>query len=111
MLTAKEIDGLIERIVACTRPDKVIIFGSYAKGCATIRSDLDILVIKETELPMSLRADDLKPMLSGILIPVDIHIYTPEEIEVYAAEEFSFVDSILKSGKTVFSDGQFRQSR
>jgi len=51
---------------------------------------------------MSLRADDLKPMLSGILIPVDVHIFTPEEIEVDAAEEFSFVDSILKSGKTVF---------
>ena len=107
MLTAREIDRLIERIVASTQPVEVIIFGSYAKGCATIRSDLDILVIKETELPMSLRADDLKPMLSGILIPVDVHIYTPEEIEVYAAEEFSFIDSIVKSGKTVFSDGRY----
>lgn len=102
MLTQTEIDKLIQRIVTRIQPQKVMIFGSYAKGTATIKSDLDIFVIKETELPMANRADDLAPMLSHALIPVDVHIYTPEEVEEYSQEPFSFVSSILKSGKTVF---------
>jgi predicted nucleotidyltransferase len=107
MLTSKEIDRLIRRIVASIQPQEMIIFGSYAKDTATIKSDLDIFVITETELPMALRADDLKPMLSQSLIPVDVHIYTPEEVEEYSKEQFSFVQSILKSGKTVFRDGRY----
>ena len=102
MLMPNEIDNLVRWIVARIQPQKVLIFGSYAKGTATIKSDLDIFVIKETELPLANRADDLKPMLSHALIPVDVHIYTPEEVEEYGREQFSFVNSILKSGKTVF---------
>jgi predicted nucleotidyltransferase len=102
MLTPTEIDMLVRGIVACIQPQKVILFGSYAKGTATIKSDLDIFVIKETELPMANRADDLRPILSHLLIPVDVHIYTPEEVEEYGKEQFSFVNIILKSGKTVF---------
>jgi predicted nucleotidyltransferase len=102
MLTEKEIEKLIDRIVTRIQPQKVIIFGSYAKGTATIKSDLDILAIKETQLPMLNRADDLKPMLSSFLIPVDVHIYTPEEVEEYGKEPFSFINSILKTGRIVF---------
>lgn len=102
MLTPTEIDKLVRRIVAHIQPQEVIIFGSYANGTATIKSDLDIFVIKETELPMKNRADDLKAMLSHSLIPVDIHIYTPEEVKEYGQEQFSFVNTILKWGKTVF---------
>ncbi|RYG75564.1 nucleotidyltransferase domain-containing protein [bacterium] len=101
MLTSTEIETLVRRIVARIQPEKMIIFGSYAKGTATSRSDLDILVIKETDLPMANRADDLKPMLSHTLISIDVHIYTPEEVKEYGAEPFSFINSILKSGKTV----------
>jgi uncharacterized protein len=102
MLTPTEIDTLVRQIVARIQPQKVIIFGSYAKGTATIKSDLDICVIMETELPMANRTDDLKSMLSHILTPVDVHIYTPEEIEEYGKEQFSFINSVLKSGKVVF---------
>jgi predicted nucleotidyltransferase len=102
MLTKTEIDTLIARIVARIQPQKVILFGSYAKGTATIKSDLDIFIIKETELPAANRADVLRHILSNTLIPVDVHIYTPEEVEDYGEEPFSFVNSVLKSGKTVF---------
>lgn len=102
MLTQTEIDTLVRMIVVRIQPQKVILFGSYAKGTATIKSDLDIFVIKETDMPMANRADDLKPMLSHTLIPIDVHIYTPEEVEEYGKEQFTFINSILKSGKTVF---------
>jgi len=102
MLTEKEIGNLIDRIVTRIQPQKVIIYGSYAKDTATSKSDLDILVIKETELPMANRANDLKPILSNSLVPVDVHIYTPEEVAEYGQEPFSFINCILNSGKIVF---------
>jgi predicted nucleotidyltransferase len=108
MLTPAEIDALVRRIVERIQPEKVILFGSYAKGTATINSDLDLLVIQETELPMAMRADDLKPMLSSSLIPVDVHVYTPEEVEEFGKEPFSFLQSVLKSGRTVFESSASR---
>lgn len=103
MLTPHEIDTLVHRIVARLQPEKVILFGSYAKGTPTAGSDLDLLVIKETALPMGRRADDLQAMLSHALIPVDVHVYTPEEVEEYGQEPLSFLNSVLRSGKTVFA--------
>ncbi len=102
MLTPTEIDTLVRRIVEHIQPQKVIVFGSYAKGTATIKSDLDIFVIKETELPMAHRADDLKSMLAHALIPVDVYVYRPEEVKEYGEEPISFVNNVLKAGKIVF---------
>lgn len=102
MLTTAEISGLVERIVEQSQPQKVIIFGSYVKGTATIKSDLDILVIKDTELPMINRAAELSSVVKNFLIPVDVHMYTSEEVKEYAKEPFSFIKSVLKSGKVVF---------
>jgi len=105
MLTKIEIDTLVKRMVACIQPQKVILFGSYAKGTATVKSDLDIFIIKETELPPVNRADVLKHLLANSLIRVDVHVYTPGEVEDYGEEPFSFVNSILKTGKIVFESG------
>ena len=102
MLTSEEIDYLVSRIVARVDPQKIIIFGSYAKGTSTTMSDLDILVVKETEMPMARRADELVPILANMLIRVDVHIYTPEELEAYGNEPLSFISSVLRTGQTVF---------
>lgn len=104
MLTQAEIKQLVQRIVDYIHPGKVILFGSYAKGSASIKSDLDLLVIKATPLPLPRRAAELTPFLSNSLVPVDVHIYTPEEVEEYTQEKFSFLNTILTYGKTVYSE-------
>ena len=107
MLTETEINILVEKIVQRLQPDKVIVFGSYAKGKATAKSDLDIFVIKETHLPMKKRNEEIKPILSNFLISVDVHVYTPEEVEAYGLEPYSFVESVLKTGKVLYESGKF----
>jgi uncharacterized protein len=103
VLSRNEIDTLVGRIVARIQPQSVIIFGSYAKGTATIKSDLDILVIKETELPMATRTADLEAMFSHSLIRVDVRVHTPEEIQEYGREPFSLLNTALSSGKTMYT--------
>ena len=102
MLKEEEIKKLVNKIVSRIRPDKVIVFGSYAKGLATYKSDLDLFIIKDTNLPMSKRNEEIWPLLSNLLIGVDVHVYTQEEVEEYGIEEYSFVHSVLKTGKIVY---------
>lgn len=102
MLSREEIQVLVDRIVSRTRPHKVVVFGSYAKGTATSKSDLDILLIRETDLPMARRAEEVAPLVSRPWLSVDVHVYTPEEVEEYAKDRFGFVRSALTSGWVVF---------
>jgi predicted nucleotidyltransferase len=102
MLTSDEITEIVARVAARLRPQKVILFGSYAKGAATARSDLDLFVIQQTPLPPERRASSVTPLLATVPVRVDIHIYTPEEVESDAREPFSFVNSVLVSGRTMY---------
>jgi uncharacterized protein len=102
MLTNAEIDTLIKRIVSVFYPERIILFGSYAKATATRTSDLDLLIVKETVLPMGRRADNLASIVSSYLITIDIHIYTPEEVAEYGKEPYSFIHSVLKTGKVLY---------
>lgn len=103
MLTTEEINALVARVVARVHPDQVIVFGSYAKGTATPGSDLDLCVVMDTPLPFHRRSDALQPLLAAYLVPVDIHVHTPEEMREYGAEQYSFLHSVLKSGKVLYS--------
>ena len=103
MLKQKEIENLVKKIVDRVEPEKVIIFGSYAKDTATNKSDLDIFIIKKTDLPFRMRTQKLKSLFSGTVVPLDLHVYTPEEVEIYGEEAFSFVSCVLKTGRCYFS--------
>lgn len=45
---------------------------------------------------------DIRSILSNLLFRVDIHVYTPEEVEEYGSEEYLFVYSILKTGEIIY---------
>ncbi len=102
MLTEAEINKLVEKIVQCIQPNKVIVFGSYAKETATYKSDLDLFIIKDTHLPMINRNEEINPLVHSLLISVDVHVYTLEEVNEYGLEEYSFVHSVLKTGKVIY---------
>ncbi|HLG64302.1 MAG TPA: nucleotidyltransferase domain-containing protein [Ktedonosporobacter sp.] len=103
MLTTNEIAEIVQRIVTRLRPEKVILFGSYAKGMVTPRSDLDLFVIQETILPFTRRANSVTPLLTTASVRVDLHIYTPEEVESYRQQPFSFVSNVLASGQIMYT--------
>jgi predicted nucleotidyltransferase len=101
-LTLKEIETVVARIVTTARPERIIMFGSYAKGNPTIRSDLDLLVVMPTDPPTPFRTSDIEPYLGCSLAPVDIHIVTAEELKEYSKQEHHFLHSVLRSGRTLY---------
>jgi predicted nucleotidyltransferase len=90
MLSDRDIQRIVSRIVAGCRPIAAGTFGSYAVGLACESSDLDLFVILRTTLPNSARRRAMYRHLFGVMHPLDVHVFTPEEFEADAREELSF---------------------
>jgi predicted nucleotidyltransferase len=103
MLSQEEIEEIVSKIVATYGPDKILVFGSYAKGNPTDRSDLDLLVIKDSELPQQLRGQNVRRLFYGSPVPIELQFYSTEEIEDQTRQQFSFLSRIVKSGKELYS--------
>ncbi len=100
---AETLPGAIERIVSKLRPEKIILFGSYAYGNPTPDSDVDLLVIMKTKA----REIDRYIAVSNILyprqFPLDILVKTPREIEVESRKKGNFfLREILTKGKVLY---------
>jgi len=81
---------------------KIVIFGSYAYGAPTADSDLDLLIIRETRLPIHKRSGEIRRALRDIRVPKDILVYTPEEVEQWANASSAFITTILRKGRVVY---------
>lgn len=102
MIDTNKINDIINRIAKRFNPDKIILFGSYAMGNATNNSDLDLLVIKDTDLPYHKRSFDIHKSLIGLMIPIDILVYTQKEFDQERNEQSSFLNLAMKTSKVVY---------
>ncbi len=96
-----ELQRIIEVIKTEYRPEKIVLFGSLAAGDVHEWSDIDLLIVKETPKRPIERTLELFRLIRP-KVGVDLFIYTPEEYEILLKEKFSFLMSILKTGKTVY---------
>lgn len=101
-VTDELIQEIVERIVEAVDPEKIIIFGSYARGETHRHSDLDILVIKESELPRYKRSVPVYSALGDIILATDIFVYTPHEIKEWENVPQAFITTIMKDGRVVY---------
>jgi HEPN domain-containing protein/predicted nucleotidyltransferase len=98
-------DSRIRKIVESLRaydPERVIVFGSIARGQADAFSDLDIVVIKETDerfVRRLLTVGDYLPIDCG---SIDVLVYTPDEFERMQAVGNPFIAEVVADGVTVY---------
>jgi uncharacterized protein len=102
MIDTNKINDIITRIALNCSPDKIILFGSYASGTPDNSSDLDLLIIKDTDLPQHRRSFDIYKSLIGMMVPIDILVYTNKEFEQEKDNQYSFISSAIKSSKIVY---------
>jgi predicted nucleotidyltransferase len=75
----EQIDRMVKRIVRRFHPEKVILFGSHARGDAGPDSDVDLLVVMPVEGSIVELRLDIREALHSIPLPVDIIVTTPED--------------------------------
>ena len=94
---------IVRRIVEAVHPDRIILFGSYARGEPNEHSDLDIMVVAPSEAPPWKRTKPILKALRGILFPKDVVWYTPEELDWWADEPAHLVNTVLREGRVVYA--------
>ncbi len=78
---ARQIRTIVERITSQFLPDKIILFGSHAKGTARSDSDVDILVVMPVEGSRRAKAVEIGVALHDVAIPKDVIVVTPQDFE------------------------------
>ncbi len=98
------VDDAVERIVDAVSPHLIIIFGSVARRTARKGSDIDILVVMDSDKPWDQRYEvDLA--LMGLRVPKDIIVVTPREFDERKDDEYNFIYEIVRTGYVAYGDG------
>ncbi len=104
---AQTLPKAIERIVSELKPEKIILFGSYAYGNPTPDSDVDLLVIMKTKAKEIDRYVAVSNLLYPRQFPVDILVKTPKEIKEASHKKGNFfLREILTKGKVIYERPQ-----
>jgi predicted nucleotidyltransferase len=90
------------RIVEVAKPQRIVLFGSAARGTMGPDSDVDLLVVKSGRFHRGRLVEAIYRKLRGAGAPVDVVVVTPEELERYRNDPCLIVAPALREGKLVY---------
>ncbi len=93
---------IVRRILKVGDPLKIVLFGSHARGNAGPESDLDILVVEESELPRYKRSPKYYSATWDTFPGRDIVVWTPEEIREWEAVANHFITTTVREGRVLY---------
>jgi uncharacterized protein len=102
MIETRQINDIVKRIAINYKPEKIILFGSYARGNYNEDSDLDFILIKDTTAPKHKRGLEVRRLFYGLSIPMDFKIYTTIEFTNELSNQYSFLSSAIKGSKILY---------
>ena len=103
MVDRQILNEIIRRVVEVAKPERILLFGSAARGSATDQSDFDLLVVKEGVLHRRRLAQDIYVRLIGIPVPVDIIVVTPDDIEQMKDSLGTIIPAALTEGIQIYA--------
>ena len=101
-ITDEKIQQAAQKIVDSAHPEKIILFGSFAYGKPTPDSDVDFLVVMESEKQIHQRMMDLSEILHPRPFPVDIITRTRAELKHRLDLGDCFFEEIVSKGKVLY---------
>ena len=103
--TKTELKKIVRQVVDAYRPEKIILFGSYAYGRPDADSDLDLLIIKKTSERFIERWINVRQIVSDPKrsIPFEPIVLTPDEIKERLAIGDQFLEEIIKKGEVLYA--------
>ena len=101
-VTEELLAEIVQRVRSVSNPRLIVLFGSRARGDPQADSDLDILVVQESDELRWRRAAPIRRALAGLFPAKDIVVYTPEEVEAWKGVPSAFITTILREGKILY---------
>jgi predicted nucleotidyltransferase len=100
-IPASVIRAAVRHIAREFHPQKIILFGSYARGKPRPESDVDLLVVMDTKLRGMDQALNIRRNL-GVMFGMDLLVYTPKRLEQRLKWGDSFLQEIMETGKVLY---------
>ena len=101
MIDQTILDNIISRIVEVADPERIILFGSAARGDLNRHSDVDLLIVKEGVDTLDLMRQ-IRRNLYGVGAAVDAIVVTPQAIERYKDSHALIIKPALREGKVIY---------
>lgn len=98
---------VVRRLLAVGSPEKVILFGSRARGDERPDSDLDVLIIEQSGEPRYRRASRYLRALTGIFPEKDVVVWTSDEVREWEQVPNAFITTAIREGRVLYE----RQAR
>ncbi|MEI6500012.1 MAG: nucleotidyltransferase domain-containing protein [Armatimonadota bacterium] len=100
--TESAIEEMVRRIVEAVHPDKIILFGSHARGEAGPDSDVDLMVIAPSDEDRAHRLLPVYGALRDVGVAKDVVWWTQEEIDDWRNVRGHFINRVLRDGKVLY---------
>lgn len=97
-----KIQEMVRRIVEQFHPEKVILFGSYARGTAGPDSDVDLLVVMPFSGSKFEKEVEIRVTLRGLGIAKDVFVATPDQVERFRNIVGTLLRPALREGKVLY---------
>ena len=98
----KTIEEIKERLIASYNPDRIILYGSHARDEDGEKSDIDLLILKDTaDRPIDRRIQ-VEKILADRLTPLDILVYTPQEMRYLFSIGSPFIEEVVETGRVIY---------
>lgn len=102
LITIETIESVVNTIAEKFSPGKIILFGSYASGHPTPDSDLDLLIVMNSDQPRYRRPVPLHMLFNPAPCAMDLLVYTPDEIRKWNGTTNHIVTEAMLSGKVMY---------
>lgn len=102
IMSMEEIKAAIRPVVETLRPERVVLFGSYAYGVPTAESDVDLLVVLDTELPRDKAYARVARFLEPRPFPMDLFVYSRKEAEHALRTGQPLIREIFRKGRILY---------
>jgi predicted nucleotidyltransferase len=102
VLSQETLEEITRRVVQVAQPERIILFGSAARGEMSPHSDVDLLVVKSGEYDPSRLVGDIYVNLHGVGQAVDVILVTPKQVERYRHTHCLVIAPALREGKEIY---------